>query len=152
MTEIEKAIELLESNGYRVLNEMAYDKQKIQDTFFNYLDNIIQNYCLISYVSRTNENVHLKNHWKVELRALLLKLNKMNIRSGSKLKALTEEFNKTEYDINDIVDIIETKFELENIKTDLNVLANDFLKNVSNMIKIISDGTKEEIISFIDKI
>lgn len=152
MSEIEKAIKLLESNGYHVLNEMAYDKQKLQDTFFNYLDNIIQNYCLISYVSRTNDKAGIKNHWMIELRALLLKLNKMNLRSGNKLKALTEEYNKTEYIIEDIVDIIETKFELEQIETDLTILANDFLQNVSDMLKVISNGTKEDIITFIQKI
>lgn len=149
---IDETIDFLEAKGYRVLNEMAYDRKKIQDTFFNYLNNIIQNYALIKYVNETGEKRDLLNHWKIELRAYLLQLNKMKMKSGNKEHAIQEEYAKTEYSLNDIVDIIEMKFELENINADLVHLADCFRKDIEKLVHVISNGTKDDVISFINEI
>lgn len=120
--------------------------------FFNYLNNIIQNYALIKYVSETGDKKEILNHWKVELRSFLLQLNKMKIKNGNKEQVLKEEYANTEYSLNDIVDIIEMKFEIENINADLEHLADCFRKDIDLMISIIASGTKEDVINFINNI
>lgn len=148
--DVNEAKAFLEKQGFVVLNEMAYDRRKFQETFFSFLDNIIENYCLIKHASLTGENIETRNHWKLELLAFLQKLNRMKLVSGDKVKALKEEYAKAEYDISDIVEVIETKFKIEGIEDDLVALATLFMDDIDNIIKVVSNGTKGEVKAFVE--
>lgn len=148
--DVNEAKAFLEEQGFVVLNEMTYDRRKFQETFFSFLDNIIENYCLIKHASLTGENTETRNHWRLELLALLQKLNRMKLVSGDKTKAMKEEYAKAEYDINDIVEVIETKFEIEGIEDDLVALATLFMDDIDNIIEVVSNGTKGEVKAFVE--
>lgn len=165
---INECIKFLENNGYVILskadfyqrsliNEMAVDRKFIQNKADAEFKNIIENWCLLKYVSLTNDKMELRNHWRKELNAALRNVNKYKLNNGNNrdvvYKAIYQCYIEfAEYDKLDLTYEIYYKFKEEQIETDLSELEILFKDELLNIIHLMAYGTDEEIFNYVEQV
>ena len=108
---LEPVVRAIENN---YLVEMAYDRKKFKDLIDDLSDQILENWCLIRYVSVSKDKKELRSHWEDELSAHLGKIIGKTFKMNRR-KAIEEvilgwlELNNN--DDNHIIHLISTKFE-----------------------------------------
>lgn len=160
---INECIKFLEENGYVILskadliNEMAVDRKFIQNKADAEFRNIIENWCLLKYVSLTNDKMELRNHWRKELNAALRNVSRYKLNNGNNrdvvYKAIYQSYIEfAEYDKSDLTYEFYYKFIEEQIETDLGKLEILFKDELLNIIHIMAYGTDEEIFNYVEQV
>lgn len=157
--EIQEALNEYSNKGN--LFEMAYRRDVFKEKVNYFLDQIIQNWCLVHYCTLTNRK-ELKKHWKEdELQTHLMKCAGFNIQGNNspkaRAKALTEIWSERDFNsnTNTINLIVNTKFRKENIDITTPIYSqclNDCLEASNDIIKVIADANIKEIIDYTDSI
>lgn len=96
--------------------EMALNRKEYKKNLEGIGQQIIENWCLLRYISISNKKNELKNHWENELKGHIVKLIKPKT-DFNKVKLLKEFFlNKLEYtDTNVIYWSLSDKWEKESL-------------------------------------
>lgn len=146
---------IVESLSNTKIFEMAYSREKYMDLAHSLTDQIVQNWCLIKYCNLYDEENYNRLHWSKELIAHLGNLQRhKNIKGGINpertLKIVWLDREEL-YDVNMIIKIIEIKFDTENINTDLNELAKEFVEHVEKIIYLICKGSYTELKNYVYK-
>lgn len=102
-----------------IISEMAFPREAYVTRIENFLPQIVQNLSLIFFRIETNDET-TKNHWKRELKSLMMQVLAINIKGNNKPKARMKAISQAldEMDAlkeNTIRLWILTKFEDENI-------------------------------------
>ena len=143
---------LVEALSNTKIFEMANSRENYITLSRSLMDQIVQNWCLIKYCNLYDEENYNRLHWSNELIAHIGKLLRQKIKGGINKERTTkiawielEEINDPE-----IVEMtIVYKFDEEGIKTDLNKIANEFIKQLDKIVYIISNGTPSELKKYV---
>lgn len=124
---------------YTPLFEQAYNRKIIKNAVIDLGWQIMENLCLILFMSRYRENILTINHWKTELYAYCSKIAKLNVKIKNKTKTLEYSFfDEADFSESDaIFEGIADKFAEENVDVyqeqyavyDIIEDAQDILKN-----------------------
>lgn len=144
-----------------IITEMALSLSDYKKRVEDRIQQILENWCLIRYVTITGDKEMLKNHWKKELLAQLNYIGAMKVKNGdsssTKLKAVYQIWNMFDLDTDErcIAQRLYTKFKGENI----NIKSPEFAQVVSDFkdnIKLISyamlETSPENLQEFVDEI
>ena len=121
---------------------------------------IIENWCLVHYVTLTSDKAELKEHWKDELHAYLQRLNKLGIKNNdvnTRFKAAKEGFKQYDlYDsVDNIISLVDYKFKKENIN-DINIIKQvcvDCFKSLDEIVDVIASyGDNKKMNTYIENI
>lgn len=128
--------------------EMAYDRKKLRKRVEALTNQIIENWCLVTYCSLYDKNNTNKNHWKKELKAHLYNIYEMKIKGGNaKTKYnLISEIIYDEKEIttsSKIASIIRIKFREENIIIH-NDICDSCIENLNYIIELISNNENDD--------
>ena len=144
-----------------IITEMALSLSDYKKRVEDRLQQVLENWCLIRYVTITGDKERLKNHWKKELLAQLNYIGAMKLKNGdsssTKLKVVYQIWNMFDLDTDErcIAQRLYTKFREENIDTKSEVFA-QVVKDFKNSIKLISyamlDTSSENLQNFVDEI
>jgi hypothetical protein len=128
--------------------EMAYDRKEIKKRVEALINQIIENWCLITYCSLYDINNTNKYHWKQELKAHLYNIYEMKIKGGN-AKTKYNLISEIIYDKKEITtsskisSIIRIKFRKENI-----IIYNDIcdlcVENLNYIIELISNNENDD--------
>ena len=146
----------------RYLEEHANPKGQVVEKISNYFEQIAQHWCLIRYCTLTNTDWNkCKQHWSRELfnhlnRCGAYKL-KNNNSYNNRLQAVKEAENVFEIltDIRVADALVTPKFEDENININQEIFdktLNDLIQNKNQILHIIANWDKNEIINYIKDI
>lgn len=128
--------------------EMAYDRKEIRKRVEALTNQIIENWCLVTYCSLYDKNNTNKNYWKQELKAHLYNIYEMKIKGGNaktKYNLISEIiYDKKEITTSSkIASIIRVKFRTENI-----IIYNDIcdlcIENLKHIIELISNNENDD--------
>ena len=128
--------------------EMAYDRKEIRKRVEALTNQIIENWCLVTYCSLYDKNNTNKNYWKQELKAHLYNIYEMKIKGGNaktKYNLISEIiYDKKEITTSSkIASIIRVKFRTENI-----IIYNDIcdlcIENLNYIIELISNNENDD--------
>lgn len=143
---------LVEAFSETKIFEMAYSREKYIDHIHSLTHQIIENWCLIKYCNIYDKENYNRLHWSKELIAHMSNLMQQKIKNGINKERTTkfalieqEELNNPEV----VKNIIEVKFDFENIETDLTLLANEFVKHLDKIIYLISKGNYSELKKYV---
>lgn len=124
---------------YTPLFEQAFGRKVIKNAVIDLGWQIMENLCLILFMSRYRENVLTINHWKTELYAHCSKIAKLNVKIKNKTKTLEYSFfDEADFSEADVIfEGIADKFADENVDVyqeqyavyDIIEDAQDILKN-----------------------
>lgn len=138
-SEVEKKLSLI--------TEYAIKRKEFKYNFWNLLEQIIQNWCLVRYCRIIDSDYNdCLNHWKGELIALMAKIARSDLKGNnsyeSRLKALSEVVEDYEITQNkDVIkDIITEKFVSEGIAC------------FGDVFECVSDSCSESLNDVIDAI
>lgn len=139
------------------LMEMAYDRKEIQMEFKHQFNNILTNWCLLKYISLTDDKKELRNHWKMELFNAIESVQSMSLTKGNNRKTVQKAllefyYTKAEYDKKNLAPIVELKFEIENIAFDVFELCEQFKEEIFNIIHLIAFDDVNKIKSYVNGI
>ena len=140
--------------------EMAYDRKEIRKRVEALTNQIIENWCLVTYCSLYDKNNTNKNYWKQELKAHLYNIYEMKIKGGNaktKYNLISEIiYDKKEITTSSkITSIIRVKFRTENI-----IIYNDIcdlcIENLKHIIELIStnenDDNTDKIYDYVEQL
>ena len=146
----------------KYLIEYTDPRNRFIDRADDLLPQLIENWCLVHYCTLMNTDINqCKNHWKSELRNIIFQMgikkvgnNKPQIRH----KAFIEAFDRS-----NLLDDVEMayiscigKFEKENISWENNDIyqqcINDLISHKENIVNILVNFNKNDIIDYINKI
>lgn len=165
---ITESIKFLEEQGYvviskadyqrQLINEMAVDRQFIKNKAESEFNNILENWCLLKYISLTTKKIELQNHWRSELITAIrnvwkYKLNNGNNRDTIKKAIENEYYDTAEYPTLDLSWQIKSKFDEENIiNADLKNISELFKDELQNIIELIAYGSEKSIYEYVQNI
>ncbi|MBP3614032.1 MAG: hypothetical protein J6J37_04535 [Bacteroidaceae bacterium] len=128
--------------------EMAYDRKEIKKRVEGLINQIIENWCLVTYCSLYDKNNTNKYHWKQELRTHLYNIYEMKIKGGN-AKTKYNLISEIIYDKKEITtpskisSIIRIKFRKENI-----IIHNDIcdlcIDDLNYIIELISNNDNDD--------
>ena len=143
---------LVEALANTKIFEMANSRENYITLSRSLMDQIVQNWCLIKYCNLYDEENYNRLHWSSELIAHMGKLLRQKIKGGINKERTTkiawielEEINNPET----VEMTIVYKFDEEGIKTDLNEIANEFVKQLDKIIYLICNGTPSELKKYV---
>lgn len=153
---------LNEERNKMLLNEMSFNRNIFKDKIGNLTQQLLENWCLIHYVTLTGEMSELQSHWKSELKGHLLSIMRFKIKPkdnpDTRLKAIKEVWAEFEYFDPINVDItIRYKFEEENIATINNEQYNQVITDCieygnHDLIEIIANRNPDSVYEFVNTI
>ena len=165
---IKECIKFLEAKGYiviskadyqrQLINEMAVDRQFIKNKAESEFNNILENWCLLKYISLTTKKIELQNHWRSELITAIrnvwkYKLNNGNNRDTIKKAIENEYYDIAEYPTLDLSWQIKSKFDEENIiDADLKKISELFKNELQNIIELIAYGSEKSIYEYVQNV
>ena len=128
--------------------EMAYDRKEIRKRVEALTNQIIENWCLVTYCSLYDKNNTNKNYWKQELKAHLYNIYEMKIKGGNaktKYNLISEIiYDKKEITTSSkIASIIRVKFRTENIIIH-NDICDSCIENLKYIIELISNDENDD--------
>lgn len=139
---------------------MALEKKEVEDTIKNQSDNIIIWWCLCDYFSKYDDLNGLLHHEKIKLKGILKKINELKVKKldskDIKRKFLHHwwvegwEYTKRP---SILIDVFEGKFDDEKIEYNRKKyleVANDFAKEIPNLIELMSTKSLGEITKYIN--
>ena len=156
----EQSKEVIENNKKGILTEMALPRKSVKARVVNIFPQIIENWCLIHYVTLSGDKEMYKNHWKSELFSHLTSICRLQIKENDNFDSRKKLFNQImiEEDFtipNSIHLVITSKFKKEGIdrttETYNNILI-DFINNINTIVNLISNKNDIEIEEYIDNI
>lgn len=112
---------LSEEDADSLLETQLFEQARSRNDFINLVDNlgyqIAENICLILFMQQYRENIQTINHWKSELYAHCLNIQKKKVKSGNKEELLKHIFFNIMdfYDKEHVYDILWDKFNTEGI-------------------------------------
>lgn len=128
--------------------EMAYDRKEIRKRVEALTNQIIENWCLVTYCSLYDKNNTNKYHWKQELKAHLYNIYEMKIKGGN-AKTKYNLISEIIYDKKEITtsskisSIIRIKFRKENM-----IIRNDIcdlcIEDLKHIIELISNNENDD--------
>ena len=156
----EQTQKVLENNINGILTEMAYPRKKVKERIDNLFPQIIENWCLVHYVTLSGDKEIYKNHWKNELLTHLSNVARIAIKDNdsfdSRKCVVNEIIIENDYTLPSVIDfVIFNKFRKENINTKDKIygnVINDFISNVSNIVNLISNKNRDEITEYVENI
>lgn len=129
---------------HTILMEYAYKRKEYERDVSARMQQILENWCLIHYVSLTGDKEVLKNHWKSELDTLIIDIQLKAIKPKNDIEVKRKIIYNVldQMDIDKNTDIIQKrilrKFQKENIdlnKDDIGLkLANDFIRYIDDLV------------------
>lgn len=153
--------EQVDKSVNKILQEYANPRKEVIKNLKNYFEQLIQNWCLVHYCTLVNEDINnCKHHWKNELWAILGKMGSFKLQGnnsyGSRIKAIETAENGEELlsDVDVVYGNVRAKFAKENINNEeiiCNVI-DDLVKSKNDIIHVIANFDKNEIIEYINKI
>lgn len=165
---IKESIKFLEEQGYvviskvdyqrQLINEMTVDRQFIKNKAEFEFNNILENWCLLKYISLTTKKIELQNHWRSELITAIrnvwkYKLNNGNNRDIIKKAIENEYYDIAEYPTLDLSWQIKSKFDEENIiDADLKSISELFKDELQNIIELIAYGSEKSIYEYVQNV
>ena len=129
---------------YTILMEYGYNRKEYERDVSARMQQILENWCLIHYISLTGDKEVLKNHWKSKLDTLIIDIQLKAIKPKNDIEVKRKVIYNVldQMDIDKNTDIIQKrilrKFQKENI--DLNKdniglkLANDFIRYIDDLV------------------
>lgn len=160
----EKLKKIIREEIEKYLIEYTDPRNRFIDRVDDLLPQLVENWCLIHYCTIMNEDVNqcvFKKHWETELRNIMFQMSMKKVGNNKpqiRYKAFIEAFGRSE--LLDDVDVAYTlcidKFEKENISWDNNPnyqqCINDLIANKNDIINILVNFNRNEIIEYINKI
>ena len=143
---------LVESLQGTHIFEMANNRENYMNDVHHLADQIVQNWCLVKYCNLYDEENYNRLHWSKELIAHLDNLRKQKLKKGiNKIRATQQVLiDRDEFNDPDMVyTTIESKFDMENIETDLNILSKEFVKDLNKIIDLICNKTYSDIKKYV---
>ena len=143
------------------LNEMAINLSEYRKKVEDRMQQILENWCLVRYVSLTGDLVLLKEHWKTELLAHLIYISSLKLKNGdsilSKEKAIYKLWNDFEFDNDEnvIMKRMHVKFKIEKIPTNTEVyiqIAQDFKNAARDIVSALLAPSRSAIEEYIETI
>lgn len=144
-----------------LITEMAYSLSEYKDKSDNLIPQIVENWCLVRYVTLSGDKIEYQNHWRKELIAHLRNIAQMKLKNGNnsttKQNALYSLWNRRDLD-NDENCIhlhIVQKFEEENILTYGNVynqVIKDFKDNTKDIVNVLVSNSYSDIVNYVNSI
>ena len=84
-------------DGHTILMEYAYKRKEYERDASARMQQILENWCLIHYVSLTGDKEVLKNHWKSELDTLIIDIQLKKQEKKSKINILRKVVGNFDY-------------------------------------------------------
>lgn len=143
------------------LNEMAINLSEYRKKVEDRMQQILENWCLVRYVSLTGDRILLKEHWKTELLAHLIYISSLKLKNGdsilSKEKAIYKLWNDFEFDNDEnvIMKRMHVKFKIEKIPTNTEVyiqIAQDFKNAARDIVSALLAPSRSAIEEYIETI
>lgn len=153
--------EVLEQQKPYIITEMAMTLSDYKKKVESLMQQILENWCLIRYVSLTGDKIELKNHWKNELLTHMNNIASSKIKNGDslsvKMNAIFYLWNKVDWDTDErcISQRLFAKFKKENIPTKGEIFAqivSDFKNSTKLIAYALVDNSSESILNYIDTI
>lgn len=129
-----------------IINEMAIPLKDYKRRVDGLRLQLVENWCLCKWCQLFNPECENFAHWITELRACINNLKLVRIKNSiDKKRTITKVLiNNYNYDeTNMIMDIINDKFDIENINDNYQMatVASEFANNIQDLIKVISVDT-----------
>lgn len=131
----------------RQINEMAQNLSAFKDLVRNLHKQILENWCLVKWCDMYPDELtskRLRNHWVTELKASMLKIVEIKLKSGNKDKAIKKEWIEL-YELNDateVADNIRDKFNKEGLEKYINIISEECAKSALEICKVLSSNNK----------
>lgn len=140
-----------------LITEMAMSLSDYKKRVEALMQQILENWCLIRYVSLTGDKEEYKNHWKTELKAHINNIATIKVKSGNKMNAIFQLWNMYDWDTDEqtIARRLATKFETENIPTMGPVFAqivSDFKNETKKIAKVLTSDSNLDTIEYVNSI
>lgn len=140
-----------------LISEMAMSLSDYKKRVESLMQQILENWCLIRYVSLTGDKQKNKNHWKTELKAHINNIATIKVKSGNKMNAIFQLWNMYDWDTDEqvIARRLATKFETENIPITGPIFAqivSDFKNETKNIAKILTSDSNLEALEYVNSI
>ena len=156
----EQAKEVIENNKKGIITEMALPRKSVKSRVVNIFPQIIENWCLIHYVTLSGDKEIYKNHWQNELLTHLMGICRLQIKENDSFDSRKKLFNQImiEEDFttpNSIHLVITAKFKKEGIDRTTEIYNNiliDFINNINTIVNLISNKNDMDIEEYIDNL
>ena len=144
-----------------LITEIAYTLKDYKEKTDNLIPQIVENWCLIRYVSLTGDKIEYKEHWKNELRSYLNNVRQMKLKNGNsilfKQNALYFLWNRRDLDSDEnvISSHIYLKFKQEKLPLKGKIFAQiveDFKNETKNIINILLSDSPVKIYQYVETI
>lgn len=134
------------------------DRKFLQSKAESEFNNILENWCLLKYISLTGNKKELQSHWQKELFAAFRNISKYKLTNGNNrdivYKAIYQIYiEMAEYNTLDLSYDIVYKFKIEKIEDiDLKELTTLFQKDLLTIIDLLAYKNEQDLIDYIQKI
>lgn len=143
------------------INEMAMSLSDYKKRVEAHMQQILENWCLVRYVTLTDDKLQLKNHWKRELAAHINQIAQIKLKNGNdistKQNAIFNLWNMYDWDTDEacIAQRLFAKFQEEGIPTNTPEYAqvvSDFKKATKQIAYALVDASPTSVNNYIESI